>query len=224
MQKESNIEIPSPERIGLDEAGKGDYFGPLAVAAAYLDSRTEAEAKAWGVRDSKTLSDARVLSLASQIQQRIPHYILRLDPLDYNRMYDGMQNLNILLATCHAQALESLLTIQPCGLAIADQFAHDPAVLSSKLMDKGKKVQLIQTPRGERDLAVAAASILARASFLQGMQGLRQKYNIPFPKGSTNVVPVLDQFVAQFGRYRLQEVAKVHFKLKQLRKNIEFFE
>ncbi len=199
-------------RIGTDESGKGDYFGPLVIAAAYVDATIEPELKLLQVRDSKRISDGRVLELAKDLRTVCPHHLVAISPESYNRLYTKMRNLNRLLAWGHARALENLLERVPCGLAIADQFGDERFVLQA-LMQKGRQVRLVQQPRAEADLAVAAASILARAEFLTRLARLSHEVGTTLPKGASPAVEMAGRMVAlKQGREGLGKVAKLHFK------------
>ncbi len=197
-------------RIGVDESGKGDFFGPLVVAACYVGP--EHEAALAGVMDSKKLTDARATALASIIRQNCPHDVLLLMPSKYNEVYGKVRNLNRLLEWAHAKVIETVLAKQPAELIISDQFA-DPKGLQRKLDLKGIAVRLESRVRAESDLAVAAASVLARAEFLRRLGELSHQVGCDLPKGAGS--PVLTagrEFVRRFGKERLGEVAKLHFK------------
>jgi len=204
-------EIAGQPRIGTDEAGKGDYFGDLVVAGVYLDAAGEALARELGVMDSKKLSDARVKALAKEIRLAFPHDILRISPSKYNDLYAKMKNLNRLLAWAHARVIENLLPRTGAPLAVSDQFGS-AEVLENALMHAGRTVRLVQITQGERDLAVAAASILARATFLYRLDALSKEIGITLPKGATHVLPVGHQLYAKGGTALLGQVAKLHFK------------
>lgn len=198
-------------RIGTDEAGKGDYFGDLVVAGVYLDADTEPLARELGVKDSKKLSDARVQALAKELSSAFPSDIVRISPTKYNELYDKMMNLNRLLAWAHARVIENLLPRTGAQLVVSDQFGN-AAVLESALLHGARQVRLVQITQGERDLAVAAASILARATFLQRLQALSHEVGIALPKGATHVLPVGRTLYAKGGLALLGQVAKLHFK------------
>src|SRR5262249_39153885 len=155
----------SIERIGIDESGKGDYFGPLVIAAVFVDATTQPELGLIQVRDSKKISDGRILEMAPDIKTICPHSIVAIGPQKYNELYAKIRNLNRLLAWGHARALENLLERVSCGLAISDQFGDEHFILNA-LQQKGRGIVLEQRTKAESDLAVAAASILARAEFL----------------------------------------------------------
>ncbi len=203
-------------RIGLDESGKGDYFGPLVIGAVYMDERTEDRLLSLGVRDSKLLADNRILSLAQEIQALCPHFVVSIEPKRYNELYNKIQHLNRLLAWGHAWALEQMLEKVFCDLAIIDQFGDKSYILQA-LREKGRSITIVQRPRAEEDVAVAAASILARAKFVQQLEQLSRRVGKTLPKGASDpaIVAVGREIVAKFGKDMLTEVAKLHFKTTQ---------
>ena len=199
-------------QIGIDESGKGDYFGPLVIAGVYVPHAQEAHLKALGVRDSKTLSDAKATALAVQIRAQCPHAVVAIGPERYNALQTSMKNLNRMLAWGHARALENLLEKVDCHRVVADQFG-DERFLNNALMSKGRAVTLIQKPRAEEEVAVAAASILARAEFLRRLQELGTRYGVTLPKGASDaVIQAAKKFVEKYGGNELRQVAKLHFR------------
>jgi ribonuclease HIII len=201
-------------RIGTDEAGKGDYFGDLVVAGVYLDADAEPLARELGVKDSKKLSDPQVRAIAGQVMAAFPHEIVRISPSTYNDLYEKMRNLNRLLAWAHARVIENLLQRTGAELVVSDQFGNAD-VLEKALLHQGRQVRLVQITQGERDLAVAAASIVARAVFLQRLEALSREVEMKLPKGATHVIGVGKQLFAQGGMPLLRKVAKLHFKTTQ---------
>lgn len=200
------------ELIGTDESGKGDYFGPLVIAGVYADIESGKQLKAMGVDDSKKLSDTQIAKLAVNIKQLCPYSVVVIGNEKYNELYERINNLNKLLAWGHARAIENVLGKVECRFVLSDQFG-DPSLIKNALMEKGKKVTLYQRPRGEENIAVAAASILARDEFVAGMAVMEQNYGIRFPKGaSSGIIETGREFVAKFGRDNLKSVAKLHFK------------
>jgi len=208
VQPEDIAHLP---RIGVDEAGKGDYFGDLVVAGVYLDALGELTAENIGVKDSKKLSDARVPAMAREIKKELPHDIVRISPAKYNELYEKMGNLNRLLAWAHARVIENLIEKTGAGLAVSDQFGS-AEVLQNAMLRAGRQIRLVQITQGERDLAVAAASILARATFLQRLQSLSKETGVELPKGCTHVLSVGRQLYRKGGLPLLRQVAKLHFK------------
>lgn len=198
--------------IGMDEAGKGDFFGPLCIAAVYADSDGIKTMHQMGVKDSKKMSDETVLKLAKKIRGAFPYTVIRLFPHKYNELIGKFKNLNRLLGWGHASALGDLVAKTGCKEALLDQFA-EKHVMENALKQKKIEVHLEQKPRGEEDLVVAAASILARAGFLEGMEMLSEEYGMKLPKGaSSQVIEAAKKMSAKFGREVLDKVAKTHFK------------
>lgn len=203
----------SIERIGIDESGKGDYFGPLVIAAVFVNATTHGELKLMAVRDSKKISDGRILELAPDIKTICPHSVIAIGPQKYNELYAKIKNLNRLLAWGHAKALETLLEQGvTCERAISDQFGDERLIVNA-LQEKGRKIALEQRPKAESDVAVAAASILARAEFLLRLKRLSQEVGTTLPKGaSPSVELAAKMLIKKHGQDRLGSVAKLHFK------------
>src|SRR5574338_916922 len=201
------------ERIGIDESGKGDYFGPLVIAAVFVDATTQGELALMEVRDSKKISDGRILEMARDIKTICPHSVIAIGPQKYNELYAKIKNLNRLLAWGHAKALENLLERGvTCERAISDQFGDERLILNA-LQEKGRKIVLEQRPKAESDLAVAAASILARAEFLLRLKRLSEEIGTTLPKGASPAVELAGKMIVKkHGRERLESVAKLHFK------------
>lgn len=195
--------------IGVDESGKGDYFGPLVIAACYVGPEHLAELE--GVKDSKKLTDKTSIQLAIQIKKTCPHAVVAIGPTKYNELYAKNKNLNRLLSWGHAQAIENVYKESPCQLVISDRFG-DPSYIRWLLDQKGVGIKLESIVRGESDIAVAAASILARAEFLHRLKKLSEQFEIELPKGATNVIDTGKRFVSKHGREALGNVAKLHFK------------
>ena len=206
----------SGTRIGTDEAGKGDYFGPLVIAGVLITEDNEEELSKLGVRDSKTLRENAISHLAFEIRRtltREDYVVIWISPPAYNTLYQKLGNLNRILGWGHARAIENLLsTGRDCNVAIADQFG-DQRYIENALMRRGREIELLQVPKAERDLAVASASILARDTFVCKLRELGERYNTVFPKGSSNVVAFGKQFVKENGVDALSQVAKVHFSI-----------
>ncbi len=201
--------------IGIDESGKGDYFGPLVIAAVYVDPPVAQYLAQLGAKDSKLISDRRASELSRAIRSRCLHSIVRVGPERYNELYGQMRNLNRLLAWGHARALENILLETECPRAVADQFGDERFTIDA-LLKKGKRIHLVQKPRAESDVAVAAASILARAEFLQQLEELSRAVGISLPKGASSQVEVAARkLVEKHGPDVLHRVAKVHFGTTQ---------
>lgn len=198
--------------IGTDESGKGDYFGPLVVAGVFVNEGTKQKLIELGVKDSKKLSDAKIRELAMKIKSTCKYSIVPIGPETYNELYDKIANLNKLLAWGHARAIENILEDTDCENALTDQFGDEKFVLNA-LLKKGKKIKLVQRPRAEEDVGVAAASILARDEFLRRLHKLSQYHRLNLPKGaSQQVVIVAREIIRRKGEEELKKIAKLHFK------------
>ena len=214
-EEELNPKLSSPH-LGVDESGKGDFFGPLVTASAYINPEIAIEYKKIGVIDSKRItSDKKAIQMARDIKSASGglYSIVTLGPEAYNRLYGQFANLNKLLAWGHARVIENLLEKVPdCPRGVADQFGPKSRT-ESALMERGQKIVLEQRPRAESDPAVAAASILARAEFLQQLDKLGDPYGKKLLKGaSAQVKSLAVEIVKQHGTDALPQIAKCHFK------------
>ncbi len=204
---------PDPGRIGSDESGKGDYFGPLVVAAFYLPEGQEEVLRELRVRDSKTTSDNRVRELADILKRGYVHSVVTIGPEKYNELYEKLRNLNRLLAWGHARAIENILLEKNVKTAVTDQFGDQAFVLNA-LMKRGRTIDLVQKPKAEEDPAVAAASILARAEFLKRLHFLSKDVGVELPKGSSpQAEAAAVELVRRNGPDILRRAAKLHFKM-----------
>ena len=201
--------------IGMDEAGKGDFFGPVCIAAVYADEAGIKKLFQMGVKDSKRLSDETILKLSAKIRAEFPVATVRLFPLKYNELYGRFKNLNRMLAWAHTAALKELSEKTGCRRAIVDQFAKEE-VMNAALRQKHLEVALEQRTGGEADVVVAAASILARADFVKGIEQLGNEIGQILPKGaSPSVREAGVLLVRKYGADILVKVAKVHFKTRE---------
>ena len=208
-------------RFGVDESGKGDFFGPLCIAGVYVN---EAVINAWkdlGVRDSKNISsDKKISDLAEKIRTTpgcvVDSVVVGNEA--YNRLYEKMKSVNTLLAWGHARVIENLMGKRyqmnpPPVKAISDQFAASKSVIEKALMAQGKEIQLVQRHKAEEDIAVAAASILARDAFVKGLAKLEKDFAMKLPKGASAAVDAAaKQFVAERGAGELAKISKLHFR------------
>ena len=227
--------------IGTDEAGKGDYFGPLVVAAVYVDADCREALADLGIADGKTLSNRRIRDLAELMHTRYERHIVVVErmPDEYNSLYNEFrrrgQNLNHFLASLHAEAIHTLATRVGAKHVLVDRFSKDDLITQQlrHRMNSGTQSQhstsappqgrfsghiplamdILQVPKAERDIAVAAASIIARDTFLNGMETLSEEHGICLPRGSYQVVEAGREFVALHGSEALGDVAKLHFRL-----------
>ena len=227
--------------IGTDEAGKGDYFGPLVVAAVYVDADCRETFSDLGIADGKTLSNRRVQDLAELMSCRYEQHVVVVKrmPADYNSLYSEFrrrgQNLNHLLASLHAEAMHTLATRVGAKHVLVDRFSKDDLITqqlrqqvegadrlqrSTSARFQGRLslgvplgLEIRQVPKAERDIAVAAASVIARDAFLNAMDTLSEKYEICLPRGAYQVVEAGRELIRLHGNDALRHVAKLHFNL-----------
>ena len=218
--------------IGTDEAGKGDYFGPLVAAAVYVNAECRETFSDMGITDGKRLSNRRIQNLAASMRCRYARHIVVVEkmPVEYNALYAALRrrgkNLNHLLASLHAEAIRTLANRVGAKHALVDQFSKDNLItrqliqgtnnaspLQRGTVSTALGIEIKEVTKGERDIAVAAASIIARDAFLTGMDRLSETYQIRLPRGAYQVVEAGREFVKLHGSDALQNVAKLHFNL-----------
>jgi len=205
-------DIDVTPRIGIDESGKGDFFGPLCIAGVYVKEDQFASLQAIGVKDSKMITDSNIHKIAKEIKKHCLYHIVRINPLKYNQIYEDFKNLNLLLAWGHATTIEQLVEQSGCRKVIIDQFANE-TVVEQALKRKKLTINLTQRHRAEEDIVVAAASILARHAFLEGLAQLGEEIGMTLPKGASQAVKTAGvTIVRKWGEARLLGVCKKHFK------------
>jgi ribonuclease HIII len=208
-------------RLGVDESGKGDFFGPLCVAGVYVNGSV---VKAWqdaGVRDSKNISSDKRISDLADLIRKTPACVASVVPIGneaYNRLYAKMRSVNTLLAWGHARVIENLMGLRhrmnpPPVRAISDQFASSKDTVAKALMSLGREIDLVQRHKAEEDLAVAAASILARDEFVKRLAALEKQFEMKLPKGASAAVDAAaKEFITRHGAANLPRVSKMHFR------------
>jgi ribonuclease HIII len=213
-------EVHSPEmfepHFGIDESGKGDFFGPLVISGVYVDRGIARKFLDAGVQDSKRIgSDAKIRALADSIRKDSLGIVdtVLIGPAKYNELYEKFGNLNSLLGWGHARVIENLLGKKPdCPRSLSDQFA-DARVIERSLLSHGRKIDIIQRTKAESDVAVAAASILAREAFINWLEREGKKLGVRLERGvSAAVKETAKKLVESKGPEALRQVAKVHFK------------
>ncbi len=215
-----NPELLAP-RMGVDESGKGDFFGPLCIAGVYVNAQV---IKSWedaGIRDSKNISSDKKMRELADLIRDTPGCVSTVVPIGneaYNRLYLKFRSVNPLLAWGHARVIENLMGQRhrmnpPPVRAISDQFASSKDTVAKALMSLGREIELVQRHKAESDIAVAAASILARDEFVTRLGALEKKYEMALPKGASAAVDAAAKaFIEKFGADKLGEVAKMHFR------------
>ncbi|HNX34338.1 MAG TPA: ribonuclease HIII [Kiritimatiellia bacterium] len=210
-----NPDLVAPH-MGIDESGKGDFFGPLVACAVYVDPDLAHAMQDLGVKDCKLLTDKAVFFIGNKTRQLLGpkrFAMVAIGPEAYNRLYAKMRNVNTLLAWAHARCIENLMESVPdCPRAVADQFGAKQ-VIERALMKKGRSIKLEQRHKAESDIAVAAASVLAREAFLRGLVRLGETYGIQAHKGASEQVKASAiELIKKAGPEVLIKTCKCHFR------------
>ena len=215
--------VLSPEMFaphaGSDESGKGDYFGPLVVCCAYSDEKLADAMVGMGVKDCKQMSDKAVLSVGAQLRALLGadgYAVVKLGPAAYNRLYARMRNVNVMLAWAHGTAVEELLEKRPgCGRVVIDQFAKTEATICRALKERGRRAEVVQRHKAESDIAVAAASVIARELFVRDMMKIAESCGaerVPLGSSDPRVGELAAEMVRKAGPTWLMNNVKAHFR------------
>jgi ribonuclease HIII len=201
---------PTP-RLGIDEAGKGDYFGPLVVAGVRVTGAPlAAELREIGVRDSKTVGTLGIRPMADRVLEAAgPEnvHVVVLQPEEYEARRGAAGNINELLGEVDAEIIHDL--VAKVKLVVVDEYAKSARERLAPKVPDGVRLEV--RPRAEDDAAVAAASILARARQLEEMDRLSEAVGFRLPLGATHVMDAARRIVEERGPEGLVPVAKVHF-------------
>jgi ribonuclease HIII len=213
----TNVFVEVIPHIGVDEVGKGDYFGPLVVVACFVNDKFLQDTQLLGIGDSKKISDNRIRDIYEEIKDYPYYYVSIVKPQEYNKQIKELKNVSILLARQHSKVIEMGLkdlaekNIE-CKEVVIDQFSSKKSRVIDELGPLGKKVKFVQFHKGESDIAVACASVIARAIFLIELDKMSKEYYFTFPKGASNVIETGREFVKKHGVEELKKVAKISFK------------
>ncbi|GAC1565944.1 MAG: hypothetical protein NVS2B2_37790 [Ktedonobacteraceae bacterium] len=214
----TSTEKPIARRIGIQEAGKDDYFGPLVVVGVYVDDSTEPRLLELGVRDSKWLPDNIITSLAEEIKEicRGQGYLLVYRPERYNQLYQETSSSDLLRVKAYAHVIANLQKKCSCEYAVINSF-DDESLVPHALQSIGCQLPLKQGTRTFDDISIATAYIIARAEFVQQISVLSQRVGVSLPKGNSNpdIIAVGREITAQGGRDALSKVAKLHFEITE---------
>ncbi len=215
--KDTEEDINIVAHIGVDEVGKGDYFGPLVVVACFVNKDFLNQIQGLGIGDSKKISDRRIIDIYEEIKEYPYYYVSIVHPKEYNRQIKELKNVSILLAKQHSKVIEMGLkdlkeeNIE-CTEVVIDQFSSKKSRVVDELGPLAQKVNFVQYHKGESDIAVGCASVLARAIFLRELDEMGRKYYFTFPKGASAVIDTAREFVRKNGAKELENVAKTGFK------------
>ncbi|MCK6606392.1 MAG: ribonuclease HIII [Ignavibacteriaceae bacterium] len=208
-------EIKEPEAYaGIDESGKGDFFGPLVITAVYVDNIIRKGFANTRIADSKTMTDADIIRSYKDIvsHKSLIYHTIVLKPNLYNRIYPKMGNLNALLSLCHAKCIKEISRKIKPETVISDRFSN-PARLQMYLDRFNVNANLISETGAEKYFAVALASVIARYKVLEWFHKASQILEIDLPKGGNSVTESVASKVVQMrGRDFLPSVVKMHFK------------
>ncbi len=221
-EKELHPELYSAH-AGSDESGKGDFFGPLVVCCAYTDEKLSEEMIKLGVKDCKQMTDKAVLTVGSKLRQLLGpngYAVVKLGNAAYNRLYSKIKNINRMLAWAHGAAIEDLLTKrQNCDRVVVDQFAPTETTILRALKELGRKAKVEQRHKAESDIAVAAASVIARELFIRACQDMTKECfgegsedKIPLGSSDPKVRELAEKMVEQHGPIWLMNHCKAHFQ------------
>jgi ribonuclease HIII len=214
---DEKVDFKPESYIGTDESGKGDYFGPLVIAGVFVNPSINEQLVNLGVRDSKTISDWGIKTLASSIKKLTKKNFdtVIISPDKYNKLHEKMGNVNKILGWAHARVLENILNNCIAENAISDKFGNERLILDS-LQEKGKNLNLYQTSKAERYTAVAAASIIARDVVIKWFELNSKKIGTQIPKGASEAVEEsAKKILKDLGAEKLKSLVKIHFKTSQ---------
>ena len=203
------------DQIGSDEVGVGDFLGPMIVVAAFVSKKDISKLKAYGVQDSKKMTDAKILEIGPELVTRFRFSKLTLNNEKYNEMLDKGENLNSMKAKMHNRALLNMHKEFPDVLNIfVDQFVKEDTYY--KYLNDANEEQvkdIIFRTKGESYFpCVALASVIARYSYLQEMERLSEKYDMPFPFGAGKKVNTFAvEFIEKYGEEEFYKIAKKNF-------------
>lgn len=217
IRGESNFIQP---HLGVDEVGKGDYFGPLVVVACYVNDEFAERISHLGFDDSKKFTDHKIEQLYNHVKDYPYYYPSIVKPAEYNDLVNEDGNVSILLAKQHSKCIEiGLKDLKekglPCESVVIDQFSSSKNRILNELGELGRGINIKQFHKGESDIAVAAASIIARGIFLGEFEKMNREYDFIFPKGASDVIDSGISFIQKHGRGELRNVAKIGFKTTQ---------
>ena len=219
-----NPDLVAPH-AGSDESGKGDYFGPLVVCCAYTDEALSEKMQEMGVKDCKQMSDKSVLTAGAKLRALLGptgYAVVKLGPAAYNRLYSKIKNINRMLAWAHGTAIEELLeNRQSCPRVVVDQFAPTESTILRALKTRGKAIKVEQRHKAESDIAVAAASVIAREIFLRDIMKMGEEIfgppaegreNVPAGSSDPRVRALAEEMVRKEGPVWLMNHVKAHFQ------------
>ena len=201
--------------IGSDEVGTGDYFGPIVVTASFVKNEDIPYLEELGIKDSKKLTDEKILDIAPKVAKKISYKSLILSNQEYNEKHGSNNNMNKIKAIMHNKVLYQMVqeTKEKYDYIIVDEFARENRYYDYiKDMKEIQRGITIMTKAEDKNLAVACSSVISRYIFLKEFDKLSDSLHIPLPKGAgVNVDVIGEEIVDKYGQDKLKEVAKLNF-------------
>lgn len=215
-KKKNDEKYYNTNAVGSDEVGTGDYFGPIVVTATYVKKEDIPYLESLGVGDSKKIDDSKILKIAPEIAKRVQYRSIILSNKEYNEKYTKEINMNKIKAIMHNKVLYQLIQEeQPeVDYIIVDEFAREARYYEylRDVKDVQRGITFI-TKAEDKNLAVAAGSIISRYIFLKEFDKLCDSIHIPLPKGAGKDVDTIgEEVVEKYGKDKLKEIAKLNFK------------
>lgn len=214
--KEEKKTFINEASVGSDEVGTGDYFGPLVVTASYVSKENIAYMQDLGVRDSKKLTDDKIIKIAPELIKNIPHTTIILSNKEYNDYHSTDINMNKIKAILHNKCLLSVIKKENVNYSkiVVDQFEPPKSYYAhiSKAPERVTNITFM-TKAEDQCMSVAASSIISRYIFLKEMKKLSERFNIEMPLGASTLVDEVGAtLITKYGKDILNEIAKLNFK------------
>lgn len=215
-QKKKDQKYHNCSSVGSDEVGTGDYFGPIVVTAAYVKKEDVEKLEKLGVGDSKKITDDKIKKITPELIKIVKYRSMILTNKEYNEKYTKDINMNKIKAILHNKVLYQLMTEEKPNVdyIVVDEFARENRYY--EYLNGIPNIQrniTFMTKAEDKNLAVAAASIISRYIFLKEFDKLSDSIHIPLPKGAgRDVDEIGEEIVEKYGKEKLQEIAKVNFK------------
>ena len=221
-----DMKLYNATTIGSDEVGTGDYFGPIVVTACYVNKENKEFLEELGVRDSKKLTDEKILEIVPKFVRVIPYNTVILNNKEYNSRYSSNINMNAIKAIMHNKVLSNISKEHnDFEYAVVDQFTYPNAYFSylKNCSNIFRNITFL-TKAEDQVLSVACASIISRYVFIKEMAKISKELGILIPKGaSTAVDEVALKIATEKGFDVLTNYVKLNFKntekVKELLKN-----
>lgn len=215
-EKKKNQKYHNCSSVGSDEVGTGDYFGPIVVTAAYVKKADVERLEKLGVGDSKKITDDKIKKITPELIKLVKYRSMILTNKEYNEKYTKNINMNKIKAILHNKVLYQLISEEKPNIdyIIVDEFAREARYYEYlKGIPNIQKNITFMTKAEDKNLAVAAASIISRYIFLKEFDKLADAIHIPLPKGAgKDVDKIGEEIVEKYGEEKLQEIAKINFK------------